>query len=64
MKTYAGVDVLIQVFMTSELVGDEWSQDRLDGRLSGLHNRSGLPDVEKNLASTWTPTPTPSTVHP
>jgi hypothetical protein len=28
MKTYVGVDVLIHVFLTSALVGGEWSASR------------------------------------
>jgi hypothetical protein len=32
MKTYEGVDVQIHIFLTSALVGGEWSSSRL-GRL-------------------------------
>jgi hypothetical protein len=54
MKKYGGVDVQIHVFLTSALVGGEWSDSRpgrftpgksprypLDRRLGGPQNRSG-----------------------
>jgi hypothetical protein len=55
MKTYGGVDVYTNVFLTSALVGGGWSASRFGhfalgemtpgthwrGRLGGLHSRSG-----------------------
>jgi hypothetical protein len=59
MKAYRGVDVLTQVFLTSALVGGEWSASR-PGRFTrrekapGTHwiggwvdPRAGLDDMEK-----------------
>jgi hypothetical protein len=58
MKAYGGVDVLLD-FLTSALVGGEWSVSRLDRftpgeRAPGTHwirdwmgPRTGLDDVEK-----------------
>jgi hypothetical protein len=59
MKAYGGVDVYIQVFLTSALVGGEWSASRF-GRITprerapGTHRiggwvdpRTGLEAVEK-----------------
>jgi hypothetical protein len=59
MKTYGGVDVYIHIFLTSALVGGEWSASR-HGRFTpgeiaaGTHwlggwvdPRAGLDDVEK-----------------
>jgi hypothetical protein len=59
MKTYGGMDVYIQAFLTSALVGGEWS-DSLPGRFTpgerapGTHwiggwmgPRAGLDDLEK-----------------
>jgi hypothetical protein len=59
MKTYGGVDVYIQVFLTSALVGDEWST-ALPGRFTpgervlSIHwirgwvgPRTGLDDMER-----------------
>jgi hypothetical protein len=59
MKTYGGVDVYINVFLTSALVGGEWSTSR-PGRFTpgerapGIHwigscvgARAGLDNVEK-----------------
>jgi hypothetical protein len=59
MKAYGGVDVEIHIFLTSALVGGEWSASRL-GRFTpeesapGNHRiggwvdpRAGLDDVEK-----------------
>jgi hypothetical protein len=61
MKTYEGVGVQTHVFLTSALVGDEWSASRLgrftpgkepryplDRRLSG--SRTGLEERRKNLS--------------
>jgi hypothetical protein len=64
--TYGGVDVYIHVFLTSAVVGGEWSAS-LPGRLTpGTHwiggsvgPRAGLDDVEKILDPTGTRTPTP-----
>jgi hypothetical protein len=74
VKTYGGVGVYIHVFLTSALVGGEWSALRpgeiapprypLDRRLRGPHTRSGLRGEEKNLAPIGTRTPTPSAVQP
>jgi hypothetical protein len=59
MKTYGGVDVYIHIFLTSALVGGEWSASRsvrlTNGeRTPGIHwiggwvdPRTGLNDVEK-----------------
>jgi hypothetical protein len=59
MKVYGGVDIEIQVFVTSELVGGEWSASRPDRftsreRAPGTHwkggwvvARAGLEDVDK-----------------
>jgi hypothetical protein len=70
MKAYGGVDVHIHIFLTSALVGGEWSASR-PGRLTrgertrGTHwigswvdPRAGLDDVEKILDPMWTRTPT------
>jgi hypothetical protein len=59
MKTYGGVDVQIHIFLTSALVGGEWSASR-PGRFTprerapGTHwiggwvgPRAGLDDVDK-----------------
>jgi hypothetical protein len=58
MKAYGGVDLLIHIFLTSALVGGEWSSTRLCSytpieRVPGTHliggwfvPRSGLDDVE------------------
>jgi hypothetical protein len=62
------VDVYIQVFFTSVLVGDELPDSRLgrftpryplDTRLGGPQNRSGRRNEEKNLAPTGTRTSSP-----
>jgi hypothetical protein len=71
MKTYGGVDVWTHIFLTSELVGGEWSASR-PGRFTpgerapGTHwiggwvdPRAGLDDVEKILDPTGTRTPIP-----
>jgi hypothetical protein len=59
MKTYGGVDVQIQVFFTSTLVGDEWSASSSGRFTSGekatdthwigdcVGPRTGLDKVEK-----------------
>jgi hypothetical protein len=59
MKAYGGVDVLIHIFLTSTLVGGEWSASRpcnftQGHRTPGTHciggwvgPRAGLDDVEK-----------------
>jgi hypothetical protein len=71
MKTYGGVDVQIHIYLTSALVGGEWSASRpgrftLGERDPIVHfiggwvgNGDGLDDVEKILDSTGTQTPTP-----
>jgi hypothetical protein len=59
MKAYRGADVEIHIFLTSALVGGEWSASRpgrftSEGRAPGIHciggwvnPRAGLDDVEK-----------------
>jgi hypothetical protein len=59
MKAYGGVDVQIQIFLTSALVGGEWSASRPSRftpkeRAPGNHwiggwvdHRTGLNDMEK-----------------
>jgi hypothetical protein len=59
MKAYGGVDILIRIFLTSALVGGEWSASRPcrltpGERFLGTHwiggwvvPRAGLDDVEK-----------------
>jgi hypothetical protein len=59
MKMYGGVDVLIYIFLTSTLVGGEWSVSRpgrfiSEERAQGTHwiggwvgLRAGMDDVEK-----------------
>jgi hypothetical protein len=69
MKTYGGVDVEIQVFLTSVLVGGEWSASRpgkfipggypLDRRLCEPQNPSGRSKEENIYDSVGTRTPTP-----
>jgi hypothetical protein len=53
MKVYGGVDVYINVFFTSALVGGEWSASGLSRFTPGTHliggwmgPRTGLDDVE------------------
>jgi hypothetical protein len=71
MKAYGVVDVWIHVFLTSALVGGEWSASRPcrftpGERTPDTHStggwvgpRAGLDNVEKILDSTGTQTPTP-----
>jgi hypothetical protein len=59
MKTCGGVDILVYVFLTSALVGGEWSASRPDHFTTGervacihwlgdwLDPRNNLEDVEK-----------------
>jgi hypothetical protein len=54
MKTYVGVDVQIHIFLTSALVGGEWSASRPCCFTPGTHfiggwvdPRAGLDDMEK-----------------
>jgi hypothetical protein len=54
MKTYGGVDIKIHVFLTSALVGVEWSASHLDRFTPGTHwiggrvgPRARLDHVEK-----------------
>jgi hypothetical protein len=57
MKTYGGVDVYIHVFLTSALVGGEWSASR-PGHFNCIGgwvgHRAGLDDMEKILDPTST----------
>jgi hypothetical protein len=58
MKTYGGVDVWIHVFLTSAVIGDEWSASHPDrfvpgervpgtNRIGGwVDPRTGMDDVE------------------
>jgi hypothetical protein len=78
MKTYGEVHVYIHVFLTSALVGGEWSvshlsrftpkerapQYPLDRRLGGPQNWPGQHGEEKNLTPTGTQTPTPQMSKP
>jgi hypothetical protein len=71
MKVFGGVDGYIHVFLTSALVGGEWSASRpgrftpqgknlrypLDRRLGGPQNWSGRRGEEKILGPTGTQTP-------
>jgi hypothetical protein len=70
MKAYGGVDLYIHIFLTSSLVGGEWSASRpgciIPGeRAPGTHwirgwvdPRACLDDFEKILGPTGTQTPT------
>jgi hypothetical protein len=71
------VDVWIHIYLTSALVGGEWSASRLgrftpgkslryqlDKRLGGPRNQSGRHGEENNLAPTGTRTPTPRSSSP
>jgi hypothetical protein len=44
MKAYRGVDVQTHVFLTSALVGDEWSASRL-GRFTGGERAHGTHSI-------------------
>jgi hypothetical protein len=72
MKAYGGVNIYIHIFLTSVLVGGEWS-DSCPGcftpgeRVPGTHwirgwvdPRTGLDDVEEILTAIGTRTPTRS----
>jgi hypothetical protein len=76
MKAYGGVDVEIHIFLTSALVGGEWSASR-PGRFTpgerapGTHwiggwvgPSAGLDDVEKIPDPTGTQTPDPRSSNP
>jgi hypothetical protein len=70
MKAYGGVDVYIHIFLTSALVGGEWSASRPGHFTPGeraprthwigrwVDPRAGMDDVEKILDPTRTRTPT------
>jgi hypothetical protein len=54
MKVYGGVDVYIHIFLTSALVGSEWSASHPGRFTTGIHwiggwvgSRAGLDDLEK-----------------
>jgi hypothetical protein len=78
MKTYGGVDIYIHVFLTSAVVGGEWSASRLGlftakgnspryplyRRLGGPQSRCGRRGEEKIFDPTVTRTPTPSVIQP
>jgi hypothetical protein len=73
MKVYAGVDVYIQMFLTSTLFGGEWSASRSCHftpveRAPGTHWIGGWLDPEsgeeKILHRTGTRTPTPRSSSP
>jgi hypothetical protein len=58
MKAYGGVDVYIHIFLTSTLVGGEWSASRTGRftpgeRTTGTHwwvgPRAGLDDVKRKF---------------
>jgi hypothetical protein len=65
MKAYGVVDVYIHIFLTSAVVGGEWSASPPgrftlgDRRLGGPQSRSGRRGEEKILDPTGTRTPTP-----
>jgi hypothetical protein len=57
MKAYEGVDVEIHIFLTSALVGGEWSASRPDGfthgeRAPGTHWTGGWVDPRASLGDT------------
>jgi hypothetical protein len=63
MKAYGGLDVYIHIFLTSALVGGEWSASRPARFTPGTHwiggwvgPRAGLDDVEFDPTGTQTPT--------
>jgi hypothetical protein len=64
MKAYGGVDVQIHIFLTSALVGGEWSPSR-PGRFTpgeralGTHWIGGLVDPTARSGQCGTQTPTP-----
>jgi hypothetical protein len=64
MKAYEEVDISIHIFLTSELVGDEWSASHParftleEKALGGPQSQSGRRGEEKVLDSTGTRTPT------
>jgi hypothetical protein len=76
MKAYRGVGVLIHVFLTSALGGDEWLASRpgrftTEERAPRTHwiggrvgPRTGVDDMEKIPALTGTRTPTPRSSSP
>jgi hypothetical protein len=75
MKAYGGVDIQIHIFLTSALVGGEWSATRPGcftpgERALGTHcigdevrSRVGLDDMEKFFDSPGTRTPTPQSLY-
>jgi hypothetical protein len=71
MKTYRGVDVDFHIFLTSALVGGEWSASRpcrftlgKEGRLGGPQSRPGQYGEVKIFDPTGTRTPAPLVVQP
>jgi hypothetical protein len=68
MKTYGRVDVYIHVFLTSALVGGEWSASRPGRFTPGTHWLGGWmgprADLDDNLAPTGTRTPDPLVIQP
>jgi hypothetical protein len=78
MKTYGAVNVQIHIFLTSALVGGEWSALRrgrfiADKRLPGTHwlgswvdPRTGLDDVERKekSCSYWDSNSDPTAAQP
>jgi hypothetical protein len=71
MKAYGGVDEQIHIFLTSVLVGGEWSASRPGRFTPGTHcigglvdPRAGLDDMEKILDPIVTRTPTPRSSSP
>jgi hypothetical protein len=77
MKTYGGVDVQIHIFLTSALVGGEWSASlrcrftpgkeppyQFYRRLGGPQSRSGRYGEVKIFYPTGTLTPSPLVVQP
>jgi hypothetical protein len=49
MKAYVGVNVLIHIFLTSALVGGEWSTSRPGRFTSGTHWIGGWVDLSAGL---------------
>jgi hypothetical protein len=76
MKVHVGVNVEIQIFLTSALAGGEWSVSRSGHFTPGeraprvhwiggwVSLRTSLDDVEKILDPTGTRTPTPRSSSP